>query len=31
MQIGTAKKLEEALTPKLLKTIQEVLGGAKQK
>lgn len=29
LQIGHAKKLEQALTPKLLKTIQDVLNGAK--
>lgn len=29
LQIGHAKRLEQALTPKLLKTIQEVLSGAK--
>ncbi len=29
LQISTAKKLEQALTPRLMKTIQEVLGGVK--
>ncbi len=31
LQISTAKKLEQALTPRLMKTIQEVLGGVKNK
>jgi D-glycero-beta-D-manno-heptose 1-phosphate adenylyltransferase len=29
LQIGTAKKLGQALTPRLIKTIEEVLGGVK--
>ncbi len=29
LQIGTAKKLEQALTPKLIKTIQDVLNNVK--
>lgn len=29
LQISTAKKLEQALTPRLMKTIQEVLGGVR--
>jgi D-glycero-beta-D-manno-heptose 1-phosphate adenylyltransferase len=30
LQIGTAKKLERSLTPKLIKTLQEVLSGVKE-
>jgi rfaE bifunctional protein nucleotidyltransferase chain/domain len=30
LQIGTAKKLEQALTPRLMETIKEVLGGVKK-
>ncbi len=29
MQIGTAKKLEQSLTPKLIQTIQDVLNSVK--